>query len=207
MSVQYCNVRDRYEQWIHPTSSSFPLQLVVLRDPNEEVDDILRAHRSRERQYAFDHAFGAQSSQEDVYRVTARGLIDGVLRGINSTVFAYGPTGAGKTFTMLGKGREAGIMGLTLGDLYRHIDGKAEEMRYTVTISYLEVRAHACQACHHHQHGQLYTSGSVLKSYVVMQGDLSTFHRALSVFCVVTWFICWYTCVHLCTVCVGCEWT
>ena len=114
-------------------------QLVVLRDPNEEADDILRAHRSRERQFAFDHAFGAQSTQEDVYRATARGLIEGVLRGINSTVFAYGPTGAGKTFTMLGSGQEAGIMCLTLGDLYRQIDRTAEEMRYSVRISYLEV--------------------------------------------------------------------
>ena len=114
-------------------------QLVVLRDPNEEADDILRAHRSRERQFAFDHAFGAQSTQGDVYRATARGLIEGVLRGINSTVFAYGPTGAGKTFTMLGSGQEAGIMCLTLGDLYRQIDRTAEEMRYSVRISYLEV--------------------------------------------------------------------
>ena len=89
-----------------------------------------------------------------MYRATARGLIEGVLRGVNSTVFAYGPTGAGKTFTMLGKGREAGVMGLTLSDLYQQIGDNAEEMRYRVTISYLEV--YTLHLHHHHSQGAVH---------------------------------------------------
>ena len=42
---------------------SFYLQLVVLKDPNEDQDDILRANRSREKQYIFDCAFGPNSNQ------------------------------------------------------------------------------------------------------------------------------------------------
>lgn len=38
-------------------------QLVVLKDPNEDQDDVLRANRSREKQYIFDCAFGPNSSQ------------------------------------------------------------------------------------------------------------------------------------------------
>jgi len=37
--------------------------LVVLKDPNEDQDDILRANRSREKQYIFDCAFGPNASQ------------------------------------------------------------------------------------------------------------------------------------------------
>ena len=117
------------------------MQLVVLKDPNEDVDDILRVNRSREKQYTFDCAFGPQASQQDVFHSTTKGLINGVLKGYNSTVFAYGPTGAGKTYTMLGTDREPGIMMLTLDDLYSEIEANAEEIRCRVTISYLEVRA------------------------------------------------------------------
>ena len=40
-----------------------PMQLVVLLDPNEDPDDILRANRSREKEYMFDCAFGEMSNQ------------------------------------------------------------------------------------------------------------------------------------------------
>ena len=118
---------------------SYP-QLVVLRDPNEDADDILRANRSREKQYVFDLVFGPQATHRNVYESTASGLLGGVLDGYNATVFAYGPTGTGKTFTMLGTSEEPGIMYLTLNELYGQIDRKAEDMTYKVTISYLEVR-------------------------------------------------------------------
>ena len=36
---------------------------MVLKDPNEDQDDVLRANRSREKQYIFDCAFGPNSSQ------------------------------------------------------------------------------------------------------------------------------------------------
>ncbi len=49
-------------------------------------------------------------------------LIDGVLGGYNASVFAYGATGAGKTYTMLGTVEEPGIMVRTLRDLFKKID-------------------------------------------------------------------------------------
>lgn len=114
-------------------------KLVVLQDPNDDADDILRVNRSREKHYTFDCAFGPLSTQGDVYQSTTKGLIDGVLGGYNATVFAYGPTGAGKTYTMLGTGREPGIMMLTLNDLYSEIEANAEEITCRVSISYLEI--------------------------------------------------------------------
>ena len=42
-------------------------QLVVLQDPNEDQDDILRANRSREKQYVFDIAFGSNATQVCYY--------------------------------------------------------------------------------------------------------------------------------------------
>ncbi|XP_042197114.1 kinesin-like protein KIF19 [Callorhinchus milii] len=114
-------------------------QMVVLMDPTEDPDDILRANRSRERTFMFDVVFDHTASQEDVYMATTKDLIEGVISGYNATVFAYGPTGAGKTYTMLGMHCEPGIYIRTLNDLFRAIEATSESMQYNVSMSYLEI--------------------------------------------------------------------
>ncbi|XP_049493671.1 LOW QUALITY PROTEIN: kinesin-like protein KIF19 [Panthera uncia] len=114
-------------------------QMVVLMDPMEDPDDILRAHRSREKSYLFDVAFDFTATQEMVYQATTKSLIEGVISGYNATVFAYGPTGCGKTYTMLGTDREPGIYVRTLNDLFRAIEETSNDMEYEVSMSYLEI--------------------------------------------------------------------
>ena len=53
-----------------------------------------------QRCFAFDHAFGPESEQEEVYGTCVRPLIADCVKGYNCTVFAYGQTGSGKTFTI-----------------------------------------------------------------------------------------------------------
>ena len=50
--------------------------------------------------------------------MTTQFLIEGILNGYNSTVFAYGATGAGKTFTMLGNQVNPGIMYQTMKEVF-----------------------------------------------------------------------------------------
>ncbi|XP_054170974.1 kinesin-like protein KIF19 isoform X5 [Homo sapiens] len=114
-------------------------QMVVLMDPMEDPDDILRAHRSREKSYLFDVAFDFTATQEMVYQATTKSLIEGVISGYNATVFAYGPTGCGKTYTMLGTDQEPGIYVQTLNDLFRAIEETSNDMEYEVSMSYLEI--------------------------------------------------------------------
>ncbi|KAJ7984805.1 hypothetical protein DPEC_G00358580 [Dallia pectoralis] len=114
-------------------------QMVILMDPLEDPDDILRANRSREKTYMFDVAFDYSANQEEVYRATTKGLIGGLISGYNATVFAYGPTGCGKTYTMLGTDREPGIYVRTLNDLFKAIEETSDDMRYSISMSYLEI--------------------------------------------------------------------
>jgi kinesin family protein 18/19 len=121
-------------------------KLVVVKDPRSTGPgsrNVLRAKRSRDKRFAFDYAFGPKSTQQQVYERTTKFLIDGVLDGYNATVFAYGATGAGKTYTMLGSDTEPGIMVLTLRDMFSQVRRAEEDtkrgVKYKVTISYLEV--------------------------------------------------------------------
>ncbi|NXX61787.1 KIF19 protein, partial [Scopus umbretta] len=114
-------------------------QVVLLRDPMEDPEDVLRAGRSREKSYIFDVAFDSTATQETVYRATTQGLIAGVISGYNATVFAYGPTGCGKTYTMLGTDGKPGICARTLGDLFQAIEDTSGDTEYEVSMSYLEI--------------------------------------------------------------------
>ena len=51
------------------------------------------------KQFTFDAVFDAQSAQVHVYNTVARPIVENVLEGYNGTIFAYGQTGTGKTFS------------------------------------------------------------------------------------------------------------
>lgn len=51
---------------------------------------------------AYDHVFDEYSSSYEVFERTTKPLVDELIDGYNCTCFAYGATGAGKTFTMIG---------------------------------------------------------------------------------------------------------
>ena len=71
----------------------------------------------------------------------AQFLINGVVQGYNATVFAYGATGAGKTYTMLGTPTSPGVMILTLRDMFKAIQQLQDTVGlvFKVSLSYVEV--------------------------------------------------------------------
>ena len=94
------------------------VQMVLLASTKAKKVDHLRERRNNERQYVFDVVFGADSSQEEVNTSTTKHLVDNVMNGYNATVFAYGATGGGKTYTMVGTRDNPGIMVRALNDLF-----------------------------------------------------------------------------------------
>ncbi|XP_042749275.1 kinesin-like protein KIF18B [Lagopus leucura] len=96
-------------------------------------------HRGKDLKFVFDRVFGEGATQEEVFQHTTREVLDGVLNGYNCSVFAYGATGAGKTYTMLGSEQSPGIMYLTMAELYRRIEARRDEKSCEVLVSYQEV--------------------------------------------------------------------
>ncbi|CEP11189.1 hypothetical protein [Parasitella parasitica] len=92
--------------------------------------------------YSFDRVFRPEETQAAVYRDVAEPILNDVLAGYSCTIFAYGQTGTGKTFTMEGDltdddGRpanKAGIIPRTIYDLFEKLPGNSY-----VTVSMLEL--------------------------------------------------------------------
>ncbi|EER12935.1 kinesin heavy chain, putative [Perkinsus marinus ATCC 50983] len=66
----------------------------------------------RKRAIRLDAAFGPTASQDDVYDSSIKDLVHAVLDGYNSCIFAYGPTGSGKTYTVFGSPEGSAHVGL-----------------------------------------------------------------------------------------------
>ena len=114
-------------------------KMLVLMDPIEyNGPSTVFKNRTREQTYAFDFAFDKYSTQITVFENSTKFLIDGVVNGYNATVFAYGATGAGKTYTMLGTDTNPGIMPLTLEDLFKKVN-RYKDREYKLKFWYLEI--------------------------------------------------------------------
>ncbi|KAK7388795.1 hypothetical protein VNO78_23622 [Psophocarpus tetragonolobus] len=111
--------------------------LYLTEFPNE--NDYLRLNRLRGRHFTFDAAFPDSASQQLVYSTSTSELVEGVLQGRNGSVFCYGATGAGKTYTMLGTVENPGVMVLAIKDVFRKIRQKSCDGNHVVHLSYLEV--------------------------------------------------------------------
>ncbi|XP_022977213.1 kinesin-like protein KIN-8B isoform X5 [Cucurbita maxima] len=113
---------------------------VLILDPDLSKDYLDRIrNRTKEKKYCFDHAFGPDSTNLEVYTKSISSIIPEVVQGLNVTVFAYGSTGSGKTYTMVGTKDDPGLMVLSLHTVFDLIkmDKRADE--FEVTCSYLEV--------------------------------------------------------------------
>ncbi|XP_053283350.1 kinesin-like protein KIF18A [Pleuronectes platessa] len=122
---------------------------MLVFDPKEQDISCFGTQRLRNRnvnkrankdlKFVFDHVFDENSTQDDIFQSTTKGILDGVMNGFNCTVFAYGATGAGKTHTMLGSQNNPGVMYRTMKELFKRMDDAKEEKEFAVAFSYLEV--------------------------------------------------------------------
>lgn len=94
-----------------------------------------------DKDYIFDKVFPDSCTQEDIYKSVC-GLVHAVIRGYNATIFAYGCTGSGKSYSMTGTNSFPGIIPRTISDVFSNIEERAKEETdaiYYVRISYVEL--------------------------------------------------------------------
>ena len=83
------------------------------------------------------------SLQTDIFDYSIRPTVDDILNGYNGTVFAYGQTGAGKSYTMMGSDIEddtgKGIIPRIIEQIFASILTSPSNIEYTVRVSYMEI--------------------------------------------------------------------
>ena len=93
------------------------------------------------RVFTYDSAYDDDAKQEDLYEENFRSLVNSVLNGFNGTIFAYGQTGTGKTFTMEGVRNDETLKGViprSFDHIFTHIS-RTQDEQYLVRASYLEI--------------------------------------------------------------------
>ncbi|XP_078494760.1 kinesin family member 3B [Ciona intestinalis] len=91
--------------------------------------------------FTFDAIYDWNCTQSDIFEETFHPLLDSVLNGFNGTIFAYGQTGTGKTFTMEGVRSNPELRGAiprSFEHIYKHI-ARTKDQQYLVRASYLEI--------------------------------------------------------------------
>ncbi|XP_037953282.1 kinesin-like protein unc-104 isoform X8 [Teleopsis dalmanni] len=101
------------------------------------------------KRFNFDYSYWSHnpkdedfSTQEMVYKDIGEEMLQHSFDGYNVCIFAYGQTGAGKSYTMMGKQEEhqEGIIPMICKDLFNRIhDTETDELKYSVEVSYMEI--------------------------------------------------------------------
>ncbi|XP_006898568.1 PREDICTED: kinesin-like protein KIF24 [Elephantulus edwardii] len=89
--------------------------------------------------FYFDEVFGEACTNRDVYLKTTYPLIQHIFNGGNATCFAYGQTGAGKTYTMIGNHQNPGLYALAAKDIFRQLEVSQPRRHLFVWISFYEI--------------------------------------------------------------------
>ncbi|XP_027903365.1 kinesin-like protein KIN-5C [Vigna unguiculata] len=125
-------------------------QVVTCNDYNREVavsQSIAGKHIDRV--FTFDKVFGPSARQKDLYDQAVIPIVNEVLEGFNCTIFAYGQTGTGKTYTMEGECKraksgpngelppEAGVIPRAVKQIFDTLESQNAE--YSVKVTFLEL--------------------------------------------------------------------
>ncbi|CAL9134934.1 unnamed protein product [Musa textilis] len=104
------------------------------------------ANKQIDRTFTFDKVFGPTSKQKDLFGQSIAPIVNEVLEGYNCTIFAYGQTGTGKTYTMEGGGRkakngefpsDAGVIPRAVRHIFDILESQCAE--YSMKVTFLEL--------------------------------------------------------------------
>ncbi|XP_044068035.1 kinesin-like protein KIF1B isoform X4 [Siniperca chuatsi] len=110
-----------------------------------------KAPKEPAKTFSFDYSYWSHTTPEDpsfasqnlVYNDIGKEMLAHAFEGYNVCIFAYGQTGAGKSYTMMGKQEEGqeGIIPMLCEDLFEKIneDNNKDELSYSVEVSYMEI--------------------------------------------------------------------
>ncbi|VAH89466.1 unnamed protein product [Triticum turgidum subsp. durum] len=118
---------------------------VSCNDTKREVTVLNSLFKQADKTFTFDKVFGPKSQQRAIYDHAVAPIVDDVLEGYNCTVFAFGQTGTGKTYTMEGEMMQqvgelpasAGVMPRAVCHIFDILE--AQKADYSMKVTFLEL--------------------------------------------------------------------
>ncbi|VVD04131.1 unnamed protein product [Leptidea sinapis] len=119
---------------------------VVVFDPKEDppfyfhgAKQPIPKRANKDLKFVFDHVYTHDATNYDIFETTTKEMLSSLMEGYNCSVFAYGATGAGKTYTMIGSKEHPGITYLTMEHLFYSINSFEQDREFDARVSYIEV--------------------------------------------------------------------
>ncbi|XP_016297019.1 centromere-associated protein E-like [Sinocyclocheilus anshuiensis] len=118
------------------SESPEPVQLYWRADKQaiHQLDD----DGAQTKSYSFDRVFSAEETTAQLYQDIAKPLVVSAVEGYNGTIFAYGQTSSGKTFTMMGSEHNPGVIPLAMADVFKTIKN-CPKKEFLLRVSYMEI--------------------------------------------------------------------
>ena len=114
-------------------------QSVLQIDPSTAQVTALNPKTQTRTAFSFNAVFGPEAFQQVIYDQAVFGLVESVLEGYNGTIFAYGQTGCGKTYTMTGEMGSPGVIPNSFKHLFGAISDTDKSKCFLVRCSYMEI--------------------------------------------------------------------
>ncbi|XP_039980624.1 centromere-associated protein E isoform X6 [Xiphias gladius] len=112
-----------------------PVQLFWKADKKSihQIDD-----GNSTKSFSFDRVFTAEETTNQLYQDIAKPLVVSTVEGYNGTIFAYGQTSSGKTFTMMGSDHIPGVIPVAVEDVFQTIKN-CPKKEFLLRVSYMEI--------------------------------------------------------------------
>ena len=137
----YCRVRPENEKEKQSKTPIciFPMDENTIKICSSSPD---QPQDSKTQEFTFDSIFPQNSSQNDIFTKCALPLIKSVLEGINCTLFCYGQTSSGKTYTMEGFDNNKNLQGIiprTTEYIFEQIPNASKEIEFNIKCNYYQI--------------------------------------------------------------------
>lgn len=124
------------------TEIEYSPDIVYTLEPDHKTVKVSTQYETEPQKFSYDYIFESDSSQLEVYEYSAKPIVEAVMEGFNGTVFAYGQTSSGKTFTMTGNNLEDDSMGIIprmVHSVFLKISESDPWIEYSVKVSFFEI--------------------------------------------------------------------
>lgn len=115
--------------------------VIDVKEKRREISITDPSDAENKKTFTYDAVFDENSRQDDVYEASAFGIVQNMFEGYNGTIFAYGQTGCGKTFSMMGVPDDEKLKGI-IPRSFKHIVSIIQDTKnknFLLRCSFIEI--------------------------------------------------------------------